>query len=86
MRPIEAWNAFFQASSLYTVYLKGQAAVRITNELDSVDMDMLPDEHDCHDELRECLEQRLYWSCIKSERLAPMQDIAREYDADYEIK
>ncbi|QYT01305.1 Zn(2)-C6 fungal-type domain-containing protein [Trichoderma simmonsii] len=67
LRPIEAWNAFFQASSLYTVYLKSQAAVRITNEPDSVDMDMLPDEHDCHDELRECLEQRLYWSCIKSE-------------------
>ncbi|KAL7912853.1 hypothetical protein GGI35DRAFT_441296 [Trichoderma velutinum] len=67
LRPIEAWHAFFQASSIYTVYLKTQAAVRITNGSEGADIDMMPDEHDCHDELRECLEQRLYWSCIKSE-------------------
>ncbi|UKZ54812.1 hypothetical protein TrVGV298_008625 [Trichoderma virens] len=67
LRPVEAWQAFFQASSLYTVYLKTQAAVRITNDSDGGDIEMLPDEHDCHDQLRQCLEQRMYWSCIKSE-------------------
>ncbi|KAL7937549.1 hypothetical protein V8C35DRAFT_292779 [Trichoderma chlorosporum] len=67
LRPIEAWQAFFHASTLYTVYLKSQAAMRVTNNSNGGDIEMLPDEHDCHDELSQCLEQRLYWSCIKSE-------------------
>ncbi|PTB36174.1 uncharacterized protein TrAFT101_000141 [Trichoderma asperellum] len=67
LRPIEAWQAFSQASSQYTVYLKCLATRRVTQTTDPIDSDQIPDEHDCHDDLRHCLEQRLYWSCVKSE-------------------
>lgn len=69
LRPIEAWQAFSQASSLYTLYLKILAARRLTQIRDASDSEAVPDEHDCHENLRQCLEQRLYWSCIKSEKL-----------------
>ncbi|KAH8127536.1 hypothetical protein LI328DRAFT_165051 [Trichoderma asperelloides] len=67
LRPIEAWQAFSQASSQYTVYLKCLATRRVTPTTEPIDSDLVPDEHDCHDDLRHCLEQRLYWSCVKSE-------------------
>lgn len=56
MRPVQAWQSFTEASSLYTLYLKSRAAT-VTTE-----------EHSPQSHLRCQLEQRLYWSCIKSER------------------
>lgn len=58
LRPAQAWQAFFDASTLYTLYLRSREAAKAW------------DEHDTYsqDELRCQLEQRLYWSCIKSER------------------
>lgn len=69
LRPVEAWQSFFEASSLYTVYLKTQTAALMVKDTQSLNDEIIPDEHSCHDELRHCLEQRLYWSCVKSERL-----------------
>ena len=57
LRPLEAWQSFFQASTTYTIYLKGRAVWKEVN-----------DGASCQDELQCMLEQRLYWSCIKSER------------------
>lgn len=69
LRPIEAWQAFSQASSQYTVYLKYLATGRVTQRTESLESESVPDEHECHNDLRHCLEQRLYWSCVKSEKL-----------------
>lgn len=57
LRPVQAWQSFFEASLLHTVYLKSRAAVQTAEE------DGRPDT-----ELRCRLEQRLYWSCVESER------------------
>lgn len=75
LRPIEAWQAFSQATSLYTLYLKILAARRLTHIRDTTDGEMVPDEHECHENLKQCLEQRLYWSCIKSEKLVQAMPI-----------
>lgn len=57
LRPIQAWQAFNQASTVYIVYLKGSG--RLTSEGNLWNETQTPD-------LRS-LEQRLYWSCLKSE-------------------
>jgi len=53
LRPVEAWQNFLQASSTYHIYLKGQVRGSESNEV--------------HANKNRLLEQRLYWSCFKSE-------------------
>ncbi|KAE9373064.1 hypothetical protein N431DRAFT_336998 [Stipitochalara longipes BDJ] len=53
LRPVEAWQNFLQASSTYHIYLKGQVKGGGFNEK--------------HESKNRLLEQRLYWSCFKSE-------------------
>ncbi|GJN83054.1 hypothetical protein PLIIFM63780_006600 [Purpureocillium lilacinum] len=67
LRPVEAWQSFFQASSLYTVYLKSRAAAQMIGDGHCYEDEMVGDAHCSDEELRCCLEQRLFWSCIKSE-------------------
>lgn len=69
LRPVQAWQAFFHASSLYTVYLKSRAAAQQIGPGHYHDDVLIGDESCSGEKLRCCLEQRLYWSCIKSERL-----------------
>ncbi|RSM01370.1 hypothetical protein CEP52_008589 [Fusarium oligoseptatum] len=57
LRPLEAWQSFFNASSIYTVYLRGRIASQGLEHYDPSSQDAF----------RCRLEQRLYWSCIKSE-------------------
>ncbi|KAG8410840.1 C6 zinc finger [Metarhizium acridum] len=66
-RPVQAWQAFFHASSLYTVYLKSRAAAQQIGAGHYHDDFLVGDERFSSEELRCGLEQRLYWSCIKSE-------------------
>lgn len=68
LRPVQAWQAFFHASSTLTVYLKSRAAVQDIASANNNDSEMIGDEYCSDSELRSCLEQRLYWSCIKAER------------------
>ena len=68
LRPVEAWQSFFQASSLYTVYLKSRAAAQMIGDGHCYEDEMVGDAHCSDEELRCCLEQRLFWSCIKAER------------------
>ncbi|KAG8406942.1 C6 zinc finger [Metarhizium acridum] len=67
-RPVQAWQAFFHASSLYTVYLKSRAAAQQIGAGHYHDDFLVGDERFSSEELRCGLEQRLYWSCIKSEK------------------
>ncbi|KID65286.1 Zn(2)-C6 fungal-type DNA-binding domain protein, partial [Metarhizium hybridum] len=67
LRPVQAWQAFFHASSLYTVYLKSRAAALQIGPGHYHDDALIGDESCSGEKLRCCLEQRLYWSCIKSE-------------------
>jgi hypothetical protein len=53
LRPIEAWQNFMQASTAYYIYLQGRM------------QQSKPEEHNLSKTRR--LEQRLYWSCFKSE-------------------
>ncbi|KAH6889244.1 hypothetical protein B0T10DRAFT_606588 [Thelonectria olida] len=57
LRPIQAWQAFTQASSVYIVYLKSSG--RLSSEGNQW--------IDTKTESLRSLEQRLYWSCLKSE-------------------
>ncbi|KAH6989939.1 hypothetical protein EDB80DRAFT_587984 [Ilyonectria destructans] len=57
VRPIQAWSAFHQAGSAYSLYLKGQAALEA--RIDSTHRVPGPSERR--------LEQRLYWTVLKSE-------------------
>ncbi|CAI6089627.1 unnamed protein product [Clonostachys chloroleuca] len=67
LRPIEAWQSFFQASSLYAVYLKNQATLRTVRDTVMLGDRIMTDEQSLPDDLEHDLQQRLYWSCIKSE-------------------
>lgn len=53
MRPLEAWQNFVQASTTYYIYLKSRMH---KNSLDGQQINRT-----------RRLEQRLYWSCFKSE-------------------
>lgn len=68
LRPIEAWQSFFQASSLFTVYLKSGSAAHTSNGVEHLDHPMVLATPGCDDEMRQGLEQRLYWGCLKCER------------------
>lgn len=68
LRPIEAWHSFFQASSLFTVYLKSGSAAHVFNGVEHLDHPMVLATPCCDDEMRQGLEQRLYWGCLKCER------------------
>ncbi|KAL3450803.1 hypothetical protein BJX65DRAFT_270142 [Aspergillus insuetus] len=57
MRPLDAQSHFYQASSIYATYLKGQLALQQRRGLD--------DQPLGSDNRR--LEQCLYWTCFKSE-------------------
>ncbi|KAB8223914.1 hypothetical protein BDV33DRAFT_199960 [Aspergillus novoparasiticus] len=57
IRPLEARFHFYQASSIYAIYLKGQVALQQRRELDG---QLLGSAN-------RRLEQRLYWTCFKSE-------------------
>ncbi|UNI23798.1 C6 zinc finger, variant 2 [Purpureocillium takamizusanense] len=67
LRPVEAWQSMFQASSLYTVYLKSRAAAQMVGDGHCHEDALVGDTHCTDEELRCCLEQRLFWSCIKAE-------------------
>ena len=53
LRPVEAWEKFFHASSTYHIYLKGRLA--------------RDEQKGLYVSGTRLLEQRLYWSCFKSE-------------------
>ena len=55
LRPLEAWLAFHQAGSTYSLYLRRQAAMSD----EAIDL--------VHDTKQKRLEQRLYWTVLKSE-------------------
>ena len=57
MRPLQGWSAFHQAGSVYSLYLKGQASLRERSDKSSAIT--RPSERR--------LEQRLYWTVLKSE-------------------
>lgn len=57
LRPLEAWSALHQAGSTYSLYLRSQAALRERNN--GVDIANI--------QLERRLEQRLYWTVLKSE-------------------
>ncbi|PVH85961.1 hypothetical protein DL98DRAFT_511047 [Cadophora sp. DSE1049] len=59
LKPLEAWIAFHQAGSTYSLHLKRQAALQERNS--GMDIDVT----DSQSERR--LEQRLYWTVLKSE-------------------
>ncbi|KAH6718437.1 hypothetical protein BKA61DRAFT_302044 [Leptodontidium sp. MPI-SDFR-AT-0119] len=59
MRPLEAWSAFHQAGSIYSLYLKSQAALQERNNDMDIDVSL--------SQLEKRLEQRLYWTVLKSE-------------------
>ncbi|KAG4436538.1 hypothetical protein IFR05_007976 [Cadophora sp. M221] len=59
MRPLEAWSAFHQAGSSYSLYLKSQAALQERNNGMDIDASL--------SQLERRLEQRLYWTVLKSE-------------------
>jgi len=59
LKPLEAWTAFHQAGSIYSLHLKRQAALQERNS--GMDIDVT----DAQSERR--LEQRLYWTVLKSE-------------------
>ncbi|KAL2840406.1 hypothetical protein BJY01DRAFT_236758 [Aspergillus pseudoustus] len=65
MRPLQAQSRFFQASSIYAIYLKGQVAVQQQMGL----------EDDPLQSINLRLEQCLYWTCFKSEC-----EIRQEFD------
>ena len=74
LRPVEAWQSFFQASSMYTVYLKSRAAAQLVGNGHCFEDEVVGDDHCSDEELRCCLEQRLFWSCIKAERFVSFLD------------
>ena len=53
LQPLQAWSAFHQAGSVYSLYLKCQAAARMQGSAVTRDMRRF--------------EQRLYWTVLKSE-------------------
>ncbi|PVH79103.1 hypothetical protein DL98DRAFT_461561 [Cadophora sp. DSE1049] len=57
LHPLEAWLAFHQAGSTYSLYLKGQAALQ--ERRNNMERSPLQSERQ--------LEQRLYWTILKSE-------------------
>ncbi|EKD14457.1 hypothetical protein MBM_07178 [Drepanopeziza brunnea f. sp. 'multigermtubi' MB_m1] len=57
LHPLEAWAAFHQAGSVYTLYLRSKAALQERSN----GMDFTPSNSDRR------LEQRLYWTVLKSE-------------------
>ncbi|KAH6989274.1 hypothetical protein BKA56DRAFT_476894 [Ilyonectria sp. MPI-CAGE-AT-0026] len=57
IRPLQAWQSFIQASTVYVVYLKSQG--RFSSEGNQW--------NDTQKPTLRSLEQRLYWSCLKSE-------------------
>ncbi|KAH7384711.1 hypothetical protein BKA64DRAFT_711831 [Cadophora sp. MPI-SDFR-AT-0126] len=59
LKPLEAWTAFHQAGSTYSLHLKRQAALQ--EHTSRMDVDVT----DPQSERR--LEQRLYWTVLKSE-------------------
>ncbi|KAF4970536.1 hypothetical protein FSARC_2445 [Fusarium sarcochroum] len=56
MRPLAAWSQFQSATKSYYLYLQCQARMSARSTIDSVQTSK-----------RRSLEQRLYWSCYKSE-------------------
>lgn len=58
MRPVPAWQAYFEAATICSIYLRGQDIATKLTKLSDNGQDALSFQ----------LEQRLYWSCIKSER------------------
>lgn len=67
-RPVQAWQSFLEASSLYTVYFKCRAAAHMVTG----------DETSSHESTRQ-LEGRLYWSCIKSEKYRELAEEQNRY-------
>lgn len=60
LRPLEAWHDFVQASTTYYTYLQGRMRSAASHG-DGVQVSRT-----------RRLEQRLYWSCFKSEWYIPM--------------
>lgn len=63
LRPMNSWKYFFQASITYQLYLKMQGRVGHDNVVSIND----PTSMERPSSKRARLEQRLYWSCFKSE-------------------
>lgn len=63
LHPLEAWSAFHQAGSVYSLYLRSQAALQERRSNGGVDVDVPPSQST----LERRLEQRLYWTILKSE-------------------
>jgi len=63
LHPLEAWSAFHQAGSVYSLYLRSQAALQERHSNGGVDVDITPSQSI----LERRLEQRLYWTVLKSE-------------------
>ena len=59
MRPVPAWQAYIEAGTICSVHLRGQDITTKLTRLSDNSQSALGFQ----------LEQRLYWSCIKSERL-----------------
>ncbi|KAH7112927.1 hypothetical protein B0J11DRAFT_183730 [Dendryphion nanum] len=57
IRPLQAWQFFIQASTVYTAYIKAYGSLdqRSDNQVSVSDPEL------------QSLEQRLYWSCLKTE-------------------
>jgi hypothetical protein len=58
MRPVQAWRSFVQASTLYILYLRTydrMSTKRKTHDPEDPDL------------VLKSLEERLFWSCLKSE-------------------
>jgi hypothetical protein len=56
IRPLDAWTSFHQASTTFHIYLKGRQRDK---------------EFQTQSSRTRGLEQRLYWSCFKSEWYVP---------------
>lgn len=63
LHPLEAWSAFHQAGSVYSLYLRSQAALQERCSNGGVNVDASPSQST----LEKRLEQRLYWTVLKSE-------------------
>lgn len=61
LRPLEAWHNFVQASTTYYTYLQGRMRSAASHGGDGVQVSRT-----------RRLEQRLYWSCFKSEWYIPI--------------
>ncbi|KFY90886.1 hypothetical protein V500_04905 [Pseudogymnoascus sp. VKM F-4518 (FW-2643)] len=61
LHPLDAWSAFHHAGSVYSLYLRSQAALQERCSNGGVNVDASPS----HSTLEKRLEQRLYWTVLK---------------------